>query len=114
MKWVKSDAEIKNEDQSRHTFEKIELPTPTNGKHRFHFCQSLYEEVHNFLNDRSWAHAHPESTAGGVAWAELFVLFDTAGHRTIAGQHDQDDDALKRAEATTATKTRSNKSKWNT
>ena len=103
MKWVKSDAEIKNEDQSSLSFEKIEFPAPTRSKHRFHFCQRLYEEVHRFLNDRSWAHAHPESTAGGVAWAELFVLFDTAGHRTTAGQHDQYEDALRRAEARTAT-----------
>ena len=75
-------------------FEKIVLPSPTRGKHRSQSCQRFYEEVHNFLNDRSWAHAHPESTAGGVTWAELFVLFDTAGHRTIAGQHVQYGDAI--------------------
>ena len=90
----------------------MELPQPTRGKHRYQHCQRLYEEVHSFLNDRSWAHAHPESTAGGITWAELFVLFDTAGHRTTAGQHVQDVEAIKRAEARSAKQKRTRKSKW--
>ena len=53
--------------------------------------------MRHFLRSRRWAHAHPESTAGGVTWLELFTLFDLPGVRTIKGQHIKDTAATERA-----------------
>ena len=86
-KWIKSDAEIRNEDRLSTEYVNIDLPPPHKGKHRFTSCQRMYEEVHGFLGQRKWAYAHPESNASGVTWAELFILFDTGGYRTVDGQH---------------------------
>ena len=96
-KWIKRDAEIRNEDRLSTDYVKIDLPPPHKGKHRFTSCQRMYEEVHVFLGQRKWAYAHPESNASGVTWAELFILFDTGGYRTIEGQHIKDKAAAERA-----------------
>ena len=67
------------------------------GKHKFKHCQSMYEQVHTFLGHRKWAYAHPHSEAGGITWAEMFILFDTKGGKTTAWQHEKSPAAMERA-----------------
>ena len=78
-------------------YEKVKLPHPVKGKHKFTHCQGMYEQTHAFLAQREWAYAHPTSDAGGITWTELFILFDTAGGRTTAGQHQKNPAATERA-----------------
>ena len=59
----------------------------------------MYEEIHSFIRQREWGHAHPEAEAGGITWAEMFIVFDTGGYRTDKGQHIRNPEAAKRAEA---------------
>ena len=49
QKWVKTEAEIRDEEQLEVDYQSIEIIQPTRGKHRFAHCQVLYEEVHAFL-----------------------------------------------------------------
>ena len=96
-KWIKSNGTIRKEDPTSVQYEKLPLPPPVRGKHKFKHCQCLYEQVHRFLADRRWAYAHPESTAGGITWTEVFILFDTRGGRTTEGQHVKSPAAMERA-----------------
>ena len=96
-KCVKSNGTIRKEDPTLVLYEKLQPPPPVKGKHKFTHCQCLYEQVHKFLANRSWAHAHPESTAGGITWTEVFILFDTRGGRTTEGQHVKSPAAMERA-----------------
>ena len=57
----------------------------------------MYESMHAFISDRQWAEAHAESTIAGIAWLELFVLFDTSGHREQGADHIKDKEATQRA-----------------
>ena len=68
------------------------------GKHRFAYCQVLYQEIHDFVQHREWAPAQLDNETAGTTWLELFVLFDIAGNRTGEGQHVRDPAAKKRAE----------------
>ena len=54
-KWVKTDVEIRGEEQMKVEYQSIQIIQPTKGKHRFAHCQVLYEEVHAFLMKRKWA-----------------------------------------------------------
>ena len=73
------------------------MPPHIEGKHKFSHCQKLYEDVHRFMQQREWAYAHPEGSASGMTWTEMFVLFDTAAHRSEEAQHVKNEEALKRA-----------------
>ena len=96
-KAIKSNGTIRKEDPTATLYEKVMMPPPVKGKHKFTHCQSMYEQIHGFLAQRKWAHAHPASDAGGITWAELFILFDTSGGRTTAGQHQKSQAATDRA-----------------
>ena len=75
----------------------LEMPPPIKGKHKYSHCQKLYEDVHRFMQHTEWAYAHPEGNASGMTWTEMFVLFDTATHRSQEAQHVKNEEALKRA-----------------
>ena len=77
QKMIKSNGTIRKEDPSSVQYAKLQLPPPVKGKRKFKHCQCMYEQVHNFLANRRWAYAHPESNAGGITWTEVFILFDT-------------------------------------
>ena len=96
-KSIKSSGAIRKEDPSTVQHAKLQAPPPVKGKHKFRHCQCMYEQVHGFLGNRRWAHAHPESDAGGITCAELFILFDTTGERTTKGQHETSPVAIERA-----------------
>ena len=106
-KWIKNNAKIRSEDTSGTTYQNLKMSPPTKGRHRFSHCQQIYENIHSFLHQREWAHAHPKSTHSGITWLELFVLFDTGGYRSNGAQHIRDREALRRASA--RKKMRSNK-----
>ena len=86
-KAIKSRGTIRKENTTSIRYSSLQLPPPIRGKHRFRQCQCMYEQAHRFLAARKWAHAQPESEAGGITWLELFILFDTKGGRTASGQH---------------------------
>ena len=96
-KWIKANGIIRSEELEEGTYRELLMPPPVKGKHKYSFCQDQYEQVRHFLRSRRWAHAHLESTAGGVTWLELFTLFDLRGVRTIKGQHIKDTAATERA-----------------
>ena len=98
-KWIKSNGKIRKETQETITFQKLNMPPPTKGRHKFAHCQRLYEEVRNFLEERRWAPARQDCEAGGITWIELFILFDTAGKRSEQGRHVKSEAAQKRAKA---------------
>ena len=58
----------------------------------------MYSEIHAFLQEREWAPIDRHNEKNGTTWLELFILFDTAGHRTDDGQHVKDQGAHGRAE----------------
>jgi hypothetical protein len=60
-KWIKSNGTIRHEDQANIKYDKLILPPPITGRHKFSQCQDLYEQIHTFIANRQWAHAHPES-----------------------------------------------------
>ena len=74
--WIKSNGNIRDERKDTVTYSKLEMPPAVQGKHRFGHCQKFYEQIHRFLMQREWAHAHLESNASGTTWLELFMLFD--------------------------------------
>ena len=97
-KWVKTDAEIRGEEQMKVEHQSIQIIQPTKGKHRFAHCQVLYEEVHAFLMKRKWAPAQVDTEVAGVTWMEMFALYDTTGNRSEQGQHQKNPEATNRAE----------------
>ena len=50
------------------------------------------------MQAREWANAEPQQHQGGITWNEMFILFDTAGHRTVQGEHIKSKAAKQRAE----------------
>ena len=57
----------------------------------------MYEDIHDFLNDRQWAPRKSDHTMSGTTWIELFILFDTTGARSEGGTHIRDPEATSRA-----------------
>ena len=96
-KWLKSNGAIRSENQEALTYHKLIMPPAVTGRHRFGFCQQLYEHVHSFLRQREWAHAHQESSAGGITWTELFILFDQQAERPEKAHHQKNPKAFQRA-----------------
>lgn len=76
-------------------------PPPIIGKHRRHLVQSLYEDIHHFLNSVDWAHSHAEggddNKVSGTTWIELFIMFDTGSFRRPESDHVQSQAAKDRA-----------------
>ena len=95
---MKGDANVRDESQLEIEYREVKLITPTKGNHKFTQRQKLYEEVHNFLSTRKWAPVKADTDVGGIAWIELFVLFDTTGYRSEEGQHIKNKAVTKRAE----------------
>ena len=52
-KSIKSNGAIRKEDPSTVQYAKLQLPPPVKGKRKFKHCQCMYEQVHNFLANRS-------------------------------------------------------------
>ena len=48
----KTHGEVKSENQAYVEYTKLDLPPPMKGKHRFHYCQAMYEEIHSFIRQR--------------------------------------------------------------
>ena len=94
---VKTKVQIKYEDLAEDAYEKLKLPPVVKGKHKYAYCQNLYEDVHTFLQHRTWSHTRPETACSGITWTELFVVFDTAGYRPRDAVHVKDKEAVNRA-----------------
>ncbi len=45
-KWVKANAEIRDEEKMEVEYQSLKTIQPTRGEHRFAHCKVLYEEVH--------------------------------------------------------------------
>ena len=97
-KWIKAKAMIRDEEHLEIEYQSIETITPSKGKHRFSHCQTLYEEVHSFINERRWAPVNVDSETAGTTWLELFIRYDITGYRSEKGQHRKDPEATNRAE----------------
>ena len=95
---MKADAEIWGEEQLEVDYQSMEIIQPTRGKHRFAYCQVLYEEVHAFLKKRKWAPAQIDTEVAGIAWIEPLPLHDVTGNRSEEGQHQTNPAATRRAE----------------
>ena len=98
-KWLRTDAWIRNEGEERYAYEKLKMPPPTIGVHRYMYCEGLYQDIHKFLANRSWTPTEEQSMTSGVTWLELFILFDVTGARTSKGDHIKDPKARRRADA---------------
>ena len=52
-KWVKTDVEIRGDEQLEVDCQRLEIIQPIRGTHIFAHCQVLYEEVHAFFKQES-------------------------------------------------------------
>ena len=98
-KWQKTDARIRNKEEEDYIYEKLKMPPPVMGVHRFSYCKGLYLDIHKFLANRRWTPIVEQSTTSGITWLELFALFDVTGARTRKGDHVKDPKAKERADA---------------
>ena len=96
--WICTGAKIRDEEHYNVEYDDLKLITPTQGNHRFAYCQDLYEEVHVFLSKRKWAPVKTDVEVAGTTWIELFALFDLTGNRSVLGQHHKEPGAIKRAQ----------------
>ena len=96
--WLESDVQIRDNDQMRQTYCKVELPPPAKGKHKYSHCSQLYIDIHNFQAKREWAPTQYENNIGGATWIELFILFITTAARSAKRDHVKDPEAAARAE----------------
>ena len=55
------------------------------------------KNIHRFLTQREWGELEQDKGIGGIAWTELFILFDTSEARTPNGRHVKNLEADKRA-----------------
>ena len=85
--WANTEVNIRSEDQNEVGYRMLEMPPPIKGKQKYSYCQTLYEDVHKFMQHREWACAHPEGEVSGMTWTEMFVLCDTAVYRSKEAQH---------------------------
>ena len=85
-KWVSTEAKIRGEGHHEIDYHDLTTIPPTKGKHKFTHCQVLYEEVHAFLEKRKWAPIKTDIDLAGIAWIELFALYDLTGNRSVNGQ----------------------------
>ena len=98
-RWLKTQVMIRDERKYDIEYKRVDLPAVVTGRHKFAYCQQLYTDVHKLMADRQWAPAQQSQGISGVAWLELFILFDTTGARTEQGTHIRDKKAKERAEA---------------
>ena len=77
--WMHTDPRIRNDDEEGCVFQKLDLPTPLRGKHRFSHVAHMYKDIHKFLASRQWARAPLDTGTAGVTWLELFILYDATG-----------------------------------
>ena len=98
-KWQKTDAIIRSHGEQEYTFERLKIPPPVFGLHKYAYCKGLYRDVHRFMANRSWTPTSSQSSVSGVTWLELFILFDVSGARTVKGEHIKDPKAKHRADA---------------
>ena len=97
QKWVKANAEIRDEEHLEVEYQSLKTIQPTKGKHRFAHCQILYEEVHAFLKQRRWVPVKVDMEVAGITWMELFTLYDLTGSRSEKGQHQKNREATRGA-----------------
>lgn len=55
-KWTKAKATIRDEEHLKLEYQRIETISPTTGKNGFSHCQTLYGEVHAFLQKKEVGH----------------------------------------------------------
>ena len=112
-----SDMQIRTQNHLNPTYRKLDLPPLIIGKHRHQHVQSLYEDIHHFLNYSEWAPAQTEdedNKVSGTTWLELFIMFDTGTHRRVGSSHVPSHAAKARANQRSAkrdSKAKANKSK---
>lgn len=49
-------------------YQQLSLPPPVEGVHKYGHCQTLYEEIHDFLLHREWAPTNPEESKAWATW----------------------------------------------
>ena len=98
-KWTDANCVIKNGSSEGRMYQALDLPPPIRGRHKHCYCQRQYLDVHAFMKRRRWTHVDMEEDVAGITWVELFVLFDTEGHRSPIGEHVRDQKARERVEA---------------
>ena len=86
-KWKQTDANIRDDGEEHGAYEKLMLPPPVMGHHKFSYCGRLYGDVHRLLAAREWKPIEQEGSTSGVTWLELFILFDTTNARSEQGKH---------------------------
>ena len=79
LKWIKADAEVRDEGHLEFDYQELETIAPSRGLHRFAHCQVLYEEVHDFIKKRKWVPAQIDTEVAGITWIEMFALLDLPG-----------------------------------
>ena len=97
-KWLKTNAQLRDDEQNQQAFNKLDMPAAIIGKHKYSRCQQLYEDIHAVLSEREWAPVQQDNSTSGTTWTELFILYDTAGGRTEEGEHVKDPAANVRAD----------------
>ena len=97
--WMETAMEIRSEDRASTTYEKLDMPPPRRGKHKFHYCDQLYRDIHRFMDERKRTGVTEEEEIGGITWTEMFILFDTGNYRSHGADHIKDPGAKKRADA---------------
>ena len=97
-KWLKTNAQLRDDEQNQQVFNKLDMPPAIRGKHIYSRCQNLYGDIHAFFSKREWAPVQQDNSTSGTTWTELFVLYDTAGGRTEEGEHVKDPAANVRAD----------------
>ena len=66
------------------------MPPVTKGKHKFAYCQTLYQESHEFIQQREWAPIQLDNETGCTTWVELFTLFNAIGAISETGSQIKD------------------------
>lgn len=97
-KEVKVDCNISGDKAFTTSGVLLEIAEPSTGTHQMSERQKMYEEASKFLARQVWQVPSKEAKAAGIAWIELFVLFDIEGGRTEEGRYRKDAKAAKRAD----------------
>ena len=86
-KCMKTNLEIKDGRNPCSSYRKLKMAPPIKGVHRRADKQVPFGNIHRFLNHREWGEVEQDKGIGGIAWIELFILFDTSEARTPNGRH---------------------------
>ena len=98
-KWMGANCVVNDGNKQGRPYRSLDMQLPIRGKHKHRFCQKMYLDVHAFIKRRRWTHVNQEEGVAGITWVELYILFDTDGHRSAAGEHVCDQKVKERAQA---------------